>query len=78
MGIIRNLNAAEIIDQIIIVQKNVSVPISNIVFMGMGEPFLNYSNVIKACNIFSDSKAFNLSSKRITISTSGILPKIKL
>ena len=78
MGIIRNLNAAEIIDQIIIVQKNISTPISNVVFMGMGEPFLNYLNVIKACNIFSDSKAFNLGSKRITISTSGILPKIKL
>ena len=44
--------------------------------MGMGEPFLNYSRVIKACKIFSDSKAFNLGAKRITISTSGILPKI--
>lgn len=78
MGIIRNLTSGEIIDQIIIIQKNIENPINNIVFMGMGEPFLNYSNVIKACDILSDSKAFNLSYKRITISTSGILPKIKL
>ena len=77
MGIIRNLKVGEIIDQLIIIQNNSNIPITNIVFMGMGEPFLNYSNVIKACKIFCDTKAFNFSYKRITISTSGILPKIK-
>ena len=77
MGIIRNLKTGEIIDQLIIIQNNSNIPITNIVFMGMGEPFLNYSNVIKACKIFCDTKAFNFGYKRITISTSGILPKIE-
>tara|TARA_B110000116_G_scaffold192340_1_gene167289 strand:- start:1586 stop:2614 length:1029 start_codon:yes stop_codon:yes gene_type:complete len=77
MGIIRNLNIGEILKQIIIISKEREKPISNIVFMGMGEPFLNYENVIKSCKIMSDTKGFNLSSKKITLSTSGILPKIK-
>ena len=77
MGIIRNLNCGEIIQQLIIIKQNRNIPITNIVFMGMGEPFLNYSNVIKSCKILNDPNGFNLSSKRITISTSGILPKIK-
>jgi 23S rRNA (adenine2503-C2)-methyltransferase len=78
MGIDRNLNVGEIIEQLIIVKKNTSVPITNIVFMGMGEPFLNYRNVIESCKIFSDYKAFNLGTKRITISTAGVLPQINL
>ena len=78
MGIIRNLNVGEIIDQLITVKQHVREPITNIVFMGMGEPFLNYKNVIKSCEILCDHNAFNLGAKRITISTSGILPKIDL
>ena len=78
MGIIRNLKIGEIIDQLIIVKKNINQPITNIVFMGMGEPFLNYKNVIKSCDILCNHNAFNLGAKRITISTSGILPKIDL
>jgi len=78
MGIDRNLNVGEIIEQLIIVKKNTSVPITNIVFMGMGEPFLNYRNVIESCKIFSNHKAFNLGTKRITISTAGVLPQIDL
>ena len=77
MGIIRNLDTGEIIEQIIIISKDRRIPITNIVFMGMGEPFLNYNNVIKACDIFNSPSGFNLASKRITISTSGILPKIE-
>ena len=77
MGIIRNLNCGEIIQQLIIISNERKIPITNIVFMGMGEPFLNYRNVIKSCEIMNDSKGFNLSSKKITISTSGILPKIE-
>ena len=77
MGIIRNLNCGEIIQQLIIIKQKRDIPITNIVFMGMGEPFLNYKNVIKSCKILNDANGFNLSSKRITISTSGILPKIK-
>ena len=78
MGIIRNLKVGEIIDQLILVKKNIRIPITNIVFMGMGEPFLNYSNVIKSCEILCDTKGFNFGAKRITISTAGILPKIDL
>ena len=77
MGIIRNLNCGEIIQQLITISAERKQKITNIVFMGMGEPFLNYANVIKACKIINDPSGFNLSSKRITISTSGILPIMK-
>jgi 23S rRNA (adenine2503-C2)-methyltransferase len=78
MGITRNLSTGEIIDQLIIIKEKINEPITNIVFMGMGEPFLNYNNLIRSCEILTNHNAFNLSSKRITISTSGILPKIDL
>jgi len=78
MGIIRNLSAGEIIEQILVVKEHINNPITNVVFMGMGEPFLNYQNVIKSCEILCAHNGFNLSSKRVTISTSGILPKINL
>ena len=77
MGIIRNLDIGEILNQITIIIREQNLPITNIVFMGMGEPFLNYKNVIKSCEILSDNNGFNLSTKRITISTSGVLPKIQ-
>ena len=76
MGFKRNLNAGEIIDQLLIVQNYVNTPITNIVFMGMGEPFLNYNNVIIAADLMNDKKGLNFSYHRITISTSGIVPKI--
>ena len=77
MGFKRNLSVGEILEQLLIVNKNVNHKVTNIVFMGMGEPFLNYNNVIKASQILSNPKGFNLSTKRITISTAGILPKIE-
>ena len=77
MGFKENLSVGEIIDQYLLARQKINKPITNIVFMGMGEPFLNYKNVIKSCEIMNDSKGFNLSSKKITISTSGILTKIK-
>tara|TARA_B100000131_G_C17997063_1_gene564962 strand:- start:259 stop:1008 length:750 start_codon:yes stop_codon:yes gene_type:complete len=76
MGFKKNLNSGEIIDQLLIIQKHIKTPITNIVFMGMGEPFLNYKNVIKAADLMNDQKGLNFSYHRITISTSGILPKI--
>jgi len=76
MGIIRNLNTGEIIDQLGFIRERVDTPITNIVFMGMGEPFLNYDRVLKAADIFHDSKGYGLAAHRITISTAGILPKI--
>ena len=77
MGIIRNLNTGEIIDQLNYIREKVEITITNIVFMGMGEPFLNYERVLKAADIFHDPKGFGLGAHRITISTAGILPKIK-
>ena len=76
MGFNRNLSCGEIIDQIIEITKLRDEPITNVVYMGMGEPFLNYKNVIQASNIMNDKNAFNIGARRITISTAGILPKI--
>ena len=77
MGYIRNLNVGEIVDQLTYVRNHVDIPVTNIVFMGMGEPFLNYDRVIKSADIFHNPHGFNLGKHRITISTVGILPKIK-
>jgi len=76
MGIIRNLNTGEIVDQLKIIREKVKTPITNVVFMGMGEPFLNYDRVLKAADIFHSQRGFGLGARRITISTVGILPKI--
>ena len=77
MGFIKNLTAGEIIDQYLMISNSIDKKITNIVFMGMGEPFLNYQQVINAAILFNDKDGINLSSKRITISTVGIIPKIK-
>ena len=77
LGFGRNLNTGEIIDQLIFVRRNIKQPITNVVFMGMGEPFHNYENVLNAADIFHSPKGFNLASTRITISTAGLLPQIK-
>jgi len=73
----RNLITGEIVDQLIFVRENLDRPITNVVFMGMGEPFHNYENVLNAADIFHSPKGFNLASTRITISTAGLLPQIK-
>ncbi|MDP6569889.1 MAG: 23S rRNA (adenine(2503)-C(2))-methyltransferase RlmN [Candidatus Marinimicrobia bacterium] len=77
MGLTRNLTTGEIVDQLIYVRKHIAQPITNVVFMGMGEPFHNYENVLNAADIFHDPKGFNLASTRITISTVGLLPQIQ-
>lgn len=69
MGYKRNLITGEIIDQVIQIEKISQKKITNIVFMGMGEPFLNYDNVIDAIRIFVDG--MNIAARRITISTAG-------
>ncbi|MBC8256666.1 MAG: 23S rRNA (adenine(2503)-C(2))-methyltransferase RlmN [Candidatus Marinimicrobia bacterium] len=76
MGLKRNLSTGEIVDQLIYVRESNVQPITNVVFMGMGEPFHNYDNVLKASDIFHSPKGFNLASTRITISTVGLLPQI--
>ena len=77
MGLQRNLSTGEIVDQLIFVREKIDQPITNVVFMGMGEPFHNYENVLNAADIFHSPKGFNLASTRITISTVGLLPQIK-
>ncbi|BAL80838.1 23S rRNA (adenine(2503)-C(2))-methyltransferase RlmN [Caldisericum exile] len=74
MGLIRNLEAGEIVEQFLQLEK--ISPVSNIVFMGMGEPLLNYENVKKAIEILTDENGRELGKRRITISTSGITPMI--
>ena len=76
-GFERNLSTGEIVDQLIFVRGNIDQSITNVVFMGMGEPFHNYKNVLNAADIFHSPKGFNLASTRITISTAGLLPQIK-
>ena len=77
MGFKRNLTSGEILDQVIGISKLRDRTITNIVYMGMGEPFLNYNEVMKSADIIHDHNGMNLGRNRITISTSGILPKIK-
>jgi len=75
MGLDSNLSAGDIIEQL--VHANMITPIKGIVFMGMGEPLDNFSAVIEAIKAFTDTSRFGLSSQRISISTVGIVPRIK-
>ena len=78
---IRNLNADEIYDQVVIIRtqalENFGVPLSNIVYMGMGEPLLNYANVLKSIERITAPDGLNMSPQRITVSTAGIAKMIK-
>lgn len=78
-GFNRNLKNHEIIAQVLIAQnhlKEMSKRISNVVFMGMGEPLLNESPVYDACDILMDDWAFGLSRRRVTVSSSGVVPAL--
>lgn len=72
----RNLTPDEIYDQVVVIDNQSKLyfdkPLSNIVFMGMGEPLMNYNNVLKAIEMITSKEGLNMSSKRITVSTSGI------
>ncbi len=79
-GFNRNLTTAEIIGQVWVTAKHLgNVPaqirrLTNVVMMGMGEPLLNYDNVVRAMNIMRDDLGYGLASKRVTLSTSGLVP----
>ncbi|MDU7692636.1 MAG: 23S rRNA (adenine(2503)-C(2))-methyltransferase RlmN [Helicobacter sp.] len=78
-GFVRNLSAAEIVEQVVFLKKDNDIDAKksvNIVFMGMGEPLLNLENVSKAIKIMSDKNGLDIAPRRQTISTSGIAPKI--
>jgi 23S rRNA (adenine2503-C2)-methyltransferase len=72
---VRNLNVAEIIDQLLYVQRQAQV--TNIVFMGMGEPLDNYENITQAIKIINSEKGPGIAARRITISTAGYLPGLR-
>ncbi len=77
IGFRRNLSPAEILDQICQVRRLSGLKNDNIVFMGMGEPFMNYENVMKAAEIMNYSFGFHISVRRITISTCGLIKGIE-
>ncbi|MBN2281348.1 MAG: 23S rRNA (adenine(2503)-C(2))-methyltransferase RlmN [Candidatus Marinimicrobia bacterium] len=76
MGFRRNLTTAEIVNQLTYINSLEEQPVTNIVFMGMGEPFLNYDNVIKAAQMFNSPSGAEISARKITLSTCGIVPGI--
>ena len=73
---IRNLTAGEIVEQILAVEQDTGEKISNIVFIGIGERFDNYENVIKAIRILNNPKGLNIGARHISVSTSGLVPRI--
>jgi 23S rRNA (adenine2503-C2)-methyltransferase len=75
-GWIRNLEAGEIVEELMLAWEDYGARPTNIVFMGMGEPFDNYDAVIKAIRIINDNKGLNIGIRHITISTSGVVPGI--
>jgi len=76
----RNLDPAEIYDQVVLIkklaEKHYNQPLSNIVFMGMGEPLLNYTNVLKGIEQITADNGLNMANKRITVSTAGVAKMI--
>src|SRR5450432_269306 len=83
-GFNRNLSVAEIVGQVWLAHRELSAgaagradgrTITNIVFMGMGEPLANYRNVVPAMRIFMDDLGYDLSRRRVTLSTSGLVPQ---
>lgn len=76
-GFNRNLSSSEIIGQLWFASKKLPKRITNVVMMGMGEPLLNYDAVLEALTIMRDDNAYGLSRKRVTLSTSGVVPQIE-
>lgn len=79
-GYERNLTVHEILNQVYTIERrlrNKEQSVNNLVFMGMGEPFLNIDNLIKAIKILSDEKGLNISRRKITVSTSGVITGIE-
>jgi 23S rRNA (adenine2503-C2)-methyltransferase len=77
LGLVRSLEAWEIVDQVARIRDETPAPVRGLVFMGMGEPFMNYDAVLRAAEIISDPAGFAIAKKAITISTAGIVPAIR-
>ncbi|MEG1824794.1 MAG: 23S rRNA (adenine(2503)-C(2))-methyltransferase RlmN [Cloacibacillus sp.] len=76
-GFVRNLTAGEIAGQVLAIEKRAGREVNNVVYMGMGEPFMNTDAVLKSVRMLNDPKMRNLGIRHITISTSGVIPGIK-
>lgn len=72
----RSLEAGEIVEQLLAIERDEKIHISNLVFMGIGEPLDNYDNVMKAIRILNNPKGINMGARHISISTSGLVPNI--
>jgi 23S rRNA (adenine2503-C2)-methyltransferase len=81
LKLMRNLTAGEIVDQVVYLrdqaESRYNTPLTNIVYMGMGEPLLNYKNVVKSCELLTSPQGLGMSPRRITVSTAGIAKMIK-
>jgi len=82
MGLHRNLDAGEIVDQVYLARRLLAEVdpgrrLSNLVYMGMGEPLHNYDNLVRSLRILTHDKGIGLSQRRITVSTSGLVPKLE-
>ena len=79
MGLKRSLTTAEILNQILAVRETLpdNMSITNIVLMGMGEPLANYENILKAIGLMTHPEAFKFSSRRVTLSTVGLVPELE-
>lgn len=81
LKLMRNLTAGEIVDQVVYLKDQAetcyNTPLTNIVYMGMGEPLLNYKNVVRSCEILTSKEGLGMSPRRITVSTAGIAKMIK-
>jgi len=78
MGLMKNLKTHEIVEELLLAEKLIDKRITNVVFMGMGEPLDNYHAVKKAVHIFYDKKGLAIKPSKITISTCGIIPQIEM
>ena len=76
INFIRNLSAGEIVEQILAVEQDIGQKVSNVVYMGIGEPLDNYDNVIKSIRILNNQKGLSIGARHISVSTSGLVPKI--
>ena len=74
---VRNLETYEIVEQILLIEKYIGKRIDSVVMMGIGEPFDNYDNIIKFIKIINDAKGLAIGARHITVSTCGLVPKIK-
>ena len=76
INFVRNLTSGEIVEQILAVEQDTGIRISNVVFMGIGEPLDNYENVVNAIHIINNPKGLNIGARHISVSTSGLVPNI--